>query len=226
MFGTIMSVSNLVKFTREQDFNIYLIVMRIVLFLNCLVLVKLSVAQMPSQMLDTRDGRTYQTIIIDMELEDGILVPREWMTQNLNYESPGSFCYKGYAAYCEAFGRLYTWDEAVKVCPEGWHLPRMLEWTQIFKNYGGREVAAGALKEGGESELNITMGGFGELDGTYIDVGVNGYYWGVDDKNKQRSGLITFHLDADEIGTDPIGEHHKNSIRCVKDHEQMKVHHK
>ncbi len=174
-------------------------------------------AQIPSQMVDFRDDQTYQTVILDVQLEDGLTIAKEWMTQNLNYSSPGSFCYKGYPAYCEAFGRLYTWDEARTVCPDGWHLPKVLEWRQLFRTYGGRKYSASALKEGGESELNITMGGFGELDGTYIDVGVNGYYWASEDTDAKQSGLITFHLDTEEVGDTPIGEHHKNSIRCVKD---------
>lgn len=175
-------------------------------------------AQIPSEMLDERDGQSYPTVMIDIELESGIVVTREWMTRNLNYESPGSFCYKGYEAYCEAFGRLYTWDEAPTVCPLGWHLPRGLEWEQVYRKYGAKEEAAGALKEGGESEFSIQMSGFGELDGTYIDIGVNGYYWTIGDIKSNKSGLLTFHSDTDEITDVQIGEHHKNSIRCVRDY--------
>lgn len=177
-----------------------------------------SVAQIESEMVDERDGQTYPTVIIDITLESGIVVPREWMTKNLNYESPGSFCYKGYEAYCESFGRLYTWDEAKEVCPPGWHLPRSLEWEQVYRKYGSKEDAASGLKEGGDSEFKIQMSGFGELDGTYIDIGVNGYYWTVDNNDASASGLLTFHSDTDEITDVQIGEHHKNSIRCVRDY--------
>lgn len=178
----------------------------------------LSLAQIESEMMDERDGKVYATVIIDVELEDGIIVAREWMTKNLDYESAGSFCYKGYDAYCEAFGRLYTWDEATTVCPPGFHLPRALEWEQVYRKYGAKEEAGLELKEGGESGFNIQMAGFGELDGSYIDIGVNGYYWAIDNRDNSKSALLTFHSDADEITDVLIGEHHKNSIRCVRDY--------
>ena len=46
-----------------------------------------------------------------------------WMAENLNDASKGGKCYENKPENCEKYGRLYTWDEAVKACPKGWHLP-------------------------------------------------------------------------------------------------------
>lgn len=44
------------------------------------------------------------------------------------------------------YGRLYTFDEAVAACPQGWHLPGIEEWNELFTTLGGIEIAGGKLK--------------------------------------------------------------------------------
>lgn len=44
------------------------------------------------------------------------------------------------------YGTLLTYEEAVAACPEGWHLPTMAEWNELFALYGGLDTAGGHLK--------------------------------------------------------------------------------
>ncbi|NLZ15039.1 MAG: hypothetical protein GXY29_12760 [Thermotogaceae bacterium] len=44
------------------------------------------------------------------------------------------------------YGTLLTYEEAVAACPEGWHLPTMAEWNELFALYGGLDIAGGHLK--------------------------------------------------------------------------------
>ena len=178
-------------------------------------------AQVEGFFFDSRDGNEYRTVTYEIELDGNLNVLQEWMADNLNYESENSFCYNDYLAYCEVYGRLYTWEEAPEVCPEGWHLPTSDEWQSLYKKYGTTKDAGSALLEEGESELGLKMGGFGELNDTYIDVGVNAYYWKLLGKSSKESGLIAVHSDTGEISDVEIADRHKNSIRCVKEYVEL-----
>ena len=70
---------------------------------------------------DERDGKIYKTVIVG-EGESA----QEWMAENLNYKEVNQFgsCYKNQDYYCEQYGRLYPWETAKKMCPEGWRPAR------------------------------------------------------------------------------------------------------
>lgn len=124
-------------------------------------------------MTDSRDGKSYKTVIIGTQT---------WMAENLNYADSvttaslkgKSWCYNDVAANCDVGGRLYTWAAAMDsvklatdadnpldcgygktcglsgkvqgVCPEGWHLPSYDEWNTLFTAVGGQSTAGKVLK--------------------------------------------------------------------------------
>lgn len=55
-----------------------------------------------------------------------------WLTDNLRYEFEGAYL----AAHStnQKPGRVYTWDEAKKVCPKGWRLPSKRDWEHLFSS--------------------------------------------------------------------------------------------
>ena len=61
---------------------------------------------------DLRDGQMYKTVKIGNQV---------WMAENLNYETETSVIFPEYDGKShEKYGRLYTWDDAMKACPSGW----------------------------------------------------------------------------------------------------------
>lgn len=73
--------------------------------------------------VDERDGRTYKMVSVGDQV---------WMAENLKYKSPLSSCYKNDLQNCEKDGRLYEEEELDDVCPEGWHVPGVDEWKELY----------------------------------------------------------------------------------------------
>ncbi len=60
-----------------------------------------------------------------------------WMAENVNYKTDDSYCYNGADKNCKTYGRLYAWDDAQNVCPNGWRMPSLDEWHILFDVVGG-----------------------------------------------------------------------------------------
>lgn len=75
---------------------------------------------------DPRDSREYPYTTI---------AGKDWMEKNMAYCGYGkafmSTKDSGYDAMTDIFGMYYTWEEAQKVCPEGWRLPSDQDWTEM-----------------------------------------------------------------------------------------------
>ena len=64
----------------------------------------------------------------------------DWLCRNISDENAGT-PYGNYKAMSDVFGRYYSYEEALSICPEGWRLPTDAEWTAAAAAYDNKIAA-------------------------------------------------------------------------------------
>lgn len=107
------------------------------------------------------------------------------MTQNVSIEIEGSCFYDNDPGNCHQYGCLYTWDAAIKACPNGWRLPNDDDWFNLFKAAGGMNEAGGlTLVEG---DFRLMFGGSRSKEGEFCELGEWGHYWTSTESSKSHA---------------------------------------
>jgi len=194
--------------------------------------------------VDERDGKEYKTVKIGNQT---------WLAENLNYAgtngdigkcydfsnkdcSNEDFYYDNDFSNSENYGRLYSWKEAMEVCPAGWHLPSCEEWDELAIYVGGVELVKDVVFfETAGKKLKSKTGwmingngtddyGFSALPGglrfgsaRFKYVGVFGYWWSATEINVERAMAMTMYYAFDVIAKNDVGKWGLLSVRCVAD---------
>ncbi len=125
----------------------------------------------------------------------------EWSAQNINQEVVDSWCYQDTPANCTKNGRLYNFDSAVKICPQGWRLPSKEEWL--------------ALSSEDISKLNLTKGGVYDR-GYYRQKDQIGYYFTSERSGGGEAWIIEYRGNEKPLQRDRRYVHWGMSCRCVR----------
>jgi uncharacterized protein (TIGR02145 family) len=154
---------------------------------------------------------------------------KQWTTDNLNVNTPPSYCYEDSELNCRRYGRLYTWDAARQGCQslgDGWRLPTDDEWRQMAKHYGGvREdsddtghAAYEALLIGGSSGFNALLGGNRSDDGHSERLQAHGFYWTASESTPASAWFYNFGQGGLSLNRQREGgKQMAVSVRCVRD---------
>jgi|WetSurMetagenome_2_1015567.scaffolds.fasta_scaffold01085_13 uncharacterized protein (TIGR02145 family) len=198
------------------------------------------------------DGNVYKTIIIN---------DKEWMAENLkvskyndgtlnyagtilmhikdagnwNLATPGYCWYGDDSLNYDIYGALYNWYavSSGKLCPSGWHVPAVSEWTSMINALGGQTQAGGSLKEAGNAHWitpntgATNSSGFTALPGgvedpySYISSGISKYanFWTSSQYyDDDRWGWnVSMGFDNVECHVSWPSKQYGFSVRCVKD---------
>jgi len=165
------------------------------------------------------EGQKYKTAMIN---------GKRWMAQNMNYEPPNgnSFCLENSLDSCAKYGRLYDWETAIGICPDGWHVPTREEWGDLAVfaggsgDYGTEGAAAAKLKSktgwpgngGGTDDFRFSAlpGGHRHADDGFKIDG-RGMWWTSTETYRREmtsDGENVFEYNSDN--------RHAFSVRCVK----------
>jgi len=157
---------------------------------------------------DPRDGKTYKTVKIG---------ERVWLAENLNWEGAGVVNGKGY-------GRLYTWEEALKVAPTDWHLPTYDEWAALIGYAGGAaggNAATALISEawGGMDVLGFSAlpAGYRDGDGGFYHAAHEGWWWGEMVKYNEIPCARKINFRDDNVSAGCYTKNKSLSVRLIQE---------
>lgn len=189
---------------------------RLAIILLAITTGQISYSQTRGTVTDERDGKTYKTVEIDGS---------EWMSENLNYQVRGSFCYDDQPENCEKYGRIYTWPHlAVNtkskypqgICPDGWHIPSDSEWTKIDNS----AKHAKNLAAGGSTGFEILFAGSRFTEGNYGFLNQCASFWTATEDEENNKFAWTRYIYKDKLykSTERYSTNkmYGQSLRCVK----------
>lgn len=176
-----------------------------------------------AKFVDPRDGGIYYLATAGGKV---------WMQNNLYYSNSG-VSYEYSPAMDRIAGRLYTWNEAMEACPEGWHLPSDAEFAKLSMS-AGEMMADVTLNDTKmwtfwpevkiSNKVKFSAAPFGyavDQEGVQKYAGTNSYatFWTSDSDGD--AGLYRYiYVSKDNIFS-AFGdkESFRASVRCVKDKE-------
>lgn len=157
----------------------------------------------------TRDNVSYwHSIVANMAvMEKNMRVRVGTIEQNVNTWCGGNDEYKD-NPNCPNYGRLYNYEAAVQVCPEGWHLPTKLEMNRIGKSY--KSATNWKFQYAGYRDAAETK------NSKYKDIDVKDYFW-TSDNTPNDAYAMSF----SSAGVTYMGNYSKEqgfAVRCIKDY--------
>lgn len=178
-----------------------------------------TLAQLTGTIQDPRDGKTYKTITIGKQT---------WLAENLTYKMSASWCID-----CETYGELYTYFDALKACPTGWHLPSDLDWNILISELGGYFLAGSRMKEVGishwkapnnaasnESGFTALPHGYRSLNGILNFEKKIGLWWSSDAESDPNAWSYRMDFNKNEVTRTPSLKLVGISVRCIKDNDK------
>jgi uncharacterized protein (TIGR02145 family) len=152
----------------------------------------------------------------------------EWVAASKGHKAAWCF-YENNAENGKKYGKLYNFyavSDSRGIAPEGYHVPSVSEFKQISDIFG-KEAAAVAKKMkstsgwgdkgngDNASGFNALPGGSRSVDGEYVLLGMEAFYWSKDSDDDGAHGIILVDKHDFRLNTDYRGN--GCSLRLIKD---------
>lgn len=174
---------------------------------------------------DVRDGQVYKYTTIGDQV---------WMAENLKFGAPYSLCYDKIEGFCDTFGKFYSLHENGEefglfdqelldtICPAGWRVPSVDDWSVLINEMGGEKKALSRLyssEDFGERFMKSSDDcGFNSLpagswlSGNLVSEYILSAYWTSTALDFKRSFTCDFNYNGISFGANGP----KMSLRCVR----------
>lgn len=167
----------------------------------------------PNVLLDERDYSLYRVITIGNQT---------WMAENLRYDIEGSWLNPKNPSI--EYGRLYTWDAAMKAAPKGWHLPTDKEWTILQDSIGGSAIgtAMKSMSEWNNNGNGNNASGFNAFpagvcsSGSFYGLGGSAYFWSSTENSGTFAWIRNLYYGFTGVFRNYYDKTYGYSCRCVK----------
>jgi uncharacterized protein (TIGR02145 family) len=137
------------------------------------------------------------------------------------------------ASHAATYGALYKWYtvETGNLCPNGWHIPTVAEWTTLANYLGGDTLAGGKMKETGTihwdtmhpgttnaSGFTALPGGLRAVTGgTFSNFGLHAYFWSASFYSASFANSYSLSYNLNKLNGGGNNKANGFSVRCVKD---------
>ena len=205
-------------------------------------------------LIDSRDQAQYKTIRIGTQ---------NWMAENLRYsyfDNDDVSCEDGLSSKCDSLGRFYSWAEAMDtlnsdcgvgpfvscsqgkyavpkhfrgICPEGWRIPTIEDWSTLIDYVGGPDSTCDKLMARDRFYCGYDAYGFNALPINYptriengrfcYSLGSDAIFWGVSEGRPLRFLLHAGRLLSAGDLVDAYC-YKRFSIRCIEG-ESLEIQH-
>ena len=180
-------------------------------------------AQQYGSFKDSRDGHVYRTVKIGKQT---------WMAENMAFKGLPHWSADGDNENDKMYGFLYSWENALKVCPAGWHLPTMtdfeklLKYVELNRTSQNNFLALAAksphwLEAKNEGKLPKNEFGFGALpagfyySGSYDYFGSLADFWSSTEYNSSNAYYLFVNSSTAIMRN--FNKTYGYSVRCLKD---------
>ena len=170
-----------------------------------------------ASLTDSRDGQKYKTVKIGDQV---------WMAENLKFKTDESNCYEDSEDNCSKLGRLYSWKDAKRACPNGWHLPSEQEFQKLLDFTIGEKQSYSMLADNSlwngknSSGFSAIPAGAKTFNG-YIGKGSMALFWSSSQSSVGYARSLSFLGEMSFLS--PEDYYNKYSVRCIQGDEPEKT---
>ena len=188
--------------------------------IGIILIITLTNCKNSNEILMDVDGNTYSTIQIGKNLwmAENLKVTKDKLGNTVNFYFPD-----GDSTNIRSYGLLYDFENACKVCPEGWKLPHNKDWESLFdlsnNNDARKHKDARFWKDEQSSEtslFSVRPAGIGNNQEHPNNFGTKTLFWSSD---KEEEHFIWTYILEKNKGTIRKASQHPTyafSVRCIK----------